>query len=206
MRFIFQPLYIGFMRWLQVIGSCPKLFVMGLILGLCAPFICVAKAQQLPVLVDNALIEAARRGDIETVELAISAGFVIDRLGSNGRNALHVAAAWGRLAMVQFLLEKGARLELRSRLRHTPLSLAVQHGHVAVVAELLKNGADPDAYGSINEVLLISATRAGQVRIVKLLLAAGAHPEETDMTGRTAIDWAQQLRHREILALLGEKN
>ena len=205
LRFAFQGLYIGLMRYLQLFGGfVALLFAFALFVG--APVVVPVKAQQIPVLVDNALIEAARRGDIANAENAIAAGFAINRQGVNGRNALQVAAEWGRLDMVEFLWGKGARLGLRSRDRHTPLSLAVQNNHPQVVAYLLKIGADPDAYGSINEVPLIAATRAGRVRIVKLLLAAGARSAETDMTGRTAADWARQLRHRDILVLFEDAN
>jgi ankyrin repeat protein len=35
-----------------------------------------------------------------------------------------------------------------------------------------------------------------------MLLAAGADIDESDSTGRVALDWAREMRHRDIAALL----
>ncbi len=169
---------------------------------LAAPF--WVMAQETPVIVDNRLVEAARVGDMEGIEAAIQSGVSINHVGINGRNALHVAAEFGRATAVQTLLVQGAKPDLRSRDKHTALSLAIQHNHSEVVAVLLAANADPNRIGYAGEVPLITAARRGQYQIVKSLLKAGADRMETDTTGRSAEDWAHEMRHHKVLAAFNE--
>jgi hypothetical protein len=61
-------------------------------------------AQPVPVMRDNELVEAARRGDIATIDDAIASGMRADRNGVNGMNALHVAAQFGRIGALEHIL------------------------------------------------------------------------------------------------------
>lgn len=159
-------------------------------------------AQPIPVVQDNELVEAARRGDIEVMKNALVSGMRGDRNGVNGLNALHVAAQFGHLAAVETLLQFKPKINHRSKERQTALGYAVLNGHGAIVQLLVRAGADPDRSGANYEPPLVVAARRGDKLSVEALLAADADRDLGDNTGRTALQWARQLRHREIIKLL----
>lgn len=160
------------------------------------------RAQQVPVVTDNVFIEAARAGDVEALKAAHAAGYSIDSLGRNGQSALHAAAEWGRLRAVQQLLDWDAKPDKRATTKHTAISYAVVYGHSEIIAALLAAKADPNRAGPNYEVPLITAARLGHETIVRLLIDANADVQETDGTGRTAAEWAREMRHPKILTLL----
>lgn len=164
------------------------------------------KAQQMPVMRDNALIEAARRGDLQAVQAALAAGQSGRQLGRNGQTALHVASQWGQSAVVGALLEMPAIsagvIEKRAKDGHTALSYAVVQGHEKIVTQLLSAGADADRPGPNYEPPLIMATRLNHGKIIAALLTAKADIEATDATGRTAFDWARDTRQVRLIRQL----
>lgn len=159
-------------------------------------------AQPLPVVQDNYFIEAARRGDIEIMQNALTSGMRGDRNGVNGLSALHVAAQFGRLLAVETLLQHNPKIDHRSKERQTALGYAVLNGHGPIARVLLQAGADPDRSGANYEPPLVVAARRGDKISVEALLAAGADLSLGDNTGRTALEWARQARHGEIITLL----
>lgn len=159
-------------------------------------------AQNQPAVDDLPLIEAARTGSIERLELAIMAGATLDQRGNVGKTALHVAVEWGRLGAVAYLIAQGAQIDKRAKDRHTALTYAVLRRREDIAATLLEAGADPDRDGYDYETPLIMAARLNNKTLLELLLAAKADPEMTDGTGRTALDWAQLGRRTDIVALL----
>ena len=165
-----------------------------------------AKAQQMPVMRDNALIEAARRGDMESLNAALAAGQSGRQLGRNGQTALHVASQWGQPeALAALLATSTARssvINKRAKDGHTALSYAVVQGHENIVTQLLAAGADADRPGPNYEPPLIMATRLNYQKIIAALLASDADIEATDATGRTALDWARDTRRTKLMSQL----
>jgi ankyrin repeat protein len=161
-------------------------------------------AQQRPVLRDNNLIEAARVGDLQLLETAYAAGVSVRQLGRNGQSALHVASQWGQPAAVAALLGMDVPLNKRARDGHTALSYAITFRHEKIVGLLLRAGADANRTGPNHEMPIIMAARLGLTDITALLLATNVMLDETDMTGRTAMDWARLKNHQAIMAQLRE--
>lgn len=157
---------------------------------------------EAPLIPDNDMIEGARSGDIGQMEQGIMQGFAVNDQGRDGIPALIIATQNGRERAVRFLLEKGARPNLRSRKGDTALCIASRHGLQNIVELLLGFGADPNLYGRDFDIPLILATREKHRKIIEVLLRFGADIEETDNTGRTALDWARGLRDRRILRIL----
>lgn len=183
-------------------AAARRLAALIIILGSLTALPQTAAAQTMPVLRDNALIEAARAGHTEVLTTAQQNGAQLDRRGVNGQNALQVAAEWGRTDAVRLLLQWGAKPDLRGKNGHTALTQAVFYGRAEIVALLLAAGADVDRSGPDYETPLIMATRLGHAALVDALLAAGARVDETDATGRTAFDWARIQRDRDLTARL----
>jgi ankyrin repeat protein len=69
---------------------------------------------------------------------------------------------------------------------------------------LLQKGADPDRYGPDRDAPLLIATRAHHTDVVVALIQHGAYLEESDVTGRTALDLARENHFSDIVALLEE--
>lgn len=159
-------------------------------------------AQPVPVMRDNEMVEAARRGDVATLQSAYANGMRADRRGVNGLSPLHVAAQFGRTGAVAALLTMTKKIDHRDRDRQTALGHSVVHAHADVTALLLAAGADPNRSGPNYEPPLIVAARRGDEAIVLALLDAGADMTLADNTGRTALQWARALRHEKIVALL----
>lgn len=165
-----------------------------------------AAAQNKPAVPDNDLIEAARKGDVYGILTALDSGININDRGRDRRPALVVAAEWGHLDAIEYLLKRGASIDLRAGDDQTALGAAALWGHHDIAAYLLVSGADPNRAALDNEVPLITAVRLGDFAMAELLVRNGADRGETDRTGRTAMDWAQQSRNRKIGNLLSAQN
>ena len=106
----------------------------------------------------NALLFAARSGDLESARLLVSAGADVHDTTADGNTALAIAAHSGHGSLATFLLERGADPNA-APLGYTPLHAAVLRGTLRdrgvpnddpdagapLVRALLAHGADPDA-------------------------------------------------------------
>jgi len=185
----------------QSVAPCHGVPKAMLVLALAASLF-PARAQDLPVVPDILLIEAARIGDIERITSLLQAGEKVDRLGNLRKSALHIAVEWNQKSAVTALVENGANLDRRTPDRNTPLTLAILRDRRDILAYLLEAGADANRTGHNYETPLLLATRLGYRATAALLIEAGADVTETDSTGRSALDWARDLRHQDLIALL----
>ena len=153
-------------------------------------------------LVDNETVQAARTGDNETLRADLIKGVSPNESGSDRIPMLVLATGSGHLSTVKRLLEYGADPDKRAPDGTTPLSIAALSGRSDIAEALLLAGADPDRPGANREVPLLIATRARQAGIVEVLIRHGVDTSETDVTGRSALDLAEENHYREIAALL----
>lgn len=87
--------------------------------------------------------EAARTGDLPTVESMLAEGFWTEAKGPlDGMTALMVAASEGRLDCAR-LLASESRIDERDPWGNTALLLAAAAGREEVAEMLLESGADP---------------------------------------------------------------
>jgi ankyrin repeat protein len=163
-----------------------------------------ALAQKQRTLKDNDLIEAAREGNLYGIIMAMDSGMSVNDRGRYRIPPIVVAAEAGQLEAVRLLLQKGAQIDMRAQDNLTALGAAISRDRADIVKVLLDAGADPNRLSADNEAPLIIAARAGSTVIVSLLLSAGADRYETDRTGRTALDWAQEKRFGQLISLLNK--
>ena len=104
--------------------------------------------------------------------------------------------------LARFLLQKGARVDQRDDDKRTALSIASRKNNFNLVSELIKFGANPNRSGPNKETPLIIASRFGNFESVKALLEGGAYPDDTDLTGRTALQWAKIKHYKKIQEIL----
>ena len=84
---------------------------------------------------------------------------------------------------------------------------ASRKGDVAVVTSLLDQGADVNAKFRYGTTALFKASERGHTAVVKVLLARGADPSVKDtFYGATAMTWALQNNHFEVVRALLEKD
>jgi len=93
--------------------------------------------------VEQALWDAARRGDLAAIEKLRAAGSVdLDAATKYGATALSYACDKGHVEVVRFLIENGADLDHKDDFYgFTPIDWALFNEHVAVVKLLLQKGA-----------------------------------------------------------------
>ena len=145
------------------------------------------------------LTEAAFRGQRDLVFRLLGEGADINGANSVGDTPL-IAAAWGgREALLLELLQRGAAVE---RSGGEALARAASSGHAGIVRRLVAHGVPVDVRGTAGWTPLMSAAWQNQAAAVRCLLELGADRGIKDDAGKTALDWARQGGHREIVALL----
>lgn len=83
-----------------------------------------------------ALVDAAGKGDNETLKVLVEKGTPVNGLDEGGNSALAAAAYAGKTDTVKLLLEKGANPNIKKADGETPLSLATAQKHAEIVTLL----------------------------------------------------------------------
>lgn len=135
---------------------------------------------------DTPLIEAARRGHLDTVKVLVEGGADVNRQGEAWYGPLHCAAHGGHLETVEYLLEHGASVGVFEG-HDRPLNSAAQAGHVHIAKVLLGHGADVNAQGVDGGSPLENAVSYGRIEMVKFLLTNGAQVNVRGIYGRTPL-------------------
>jgi ankyrin repeat protein len=168
----------------------------------------------------NDLVEAARRGDAETVrnilrtqpelagspiasgETAVMAALyrghhhIVDEVGAvlerNGRMDIFAAAALGRMDALEKVIAGGVNVFAYDG--WTPLHLAAFFGRTEVVERLLKARADLHAISrnALKNTPLHAAIAGGHVDVALTLIAGGAAVDVADAGGHTPLHIAAE--------------
>ncbi|KAK6958719.1 GA-binding protein subunit beta-1-like isoform X1 [Biomphalaria glabrata] len=147
------------------------------------------------------LLEAAKRGETDTVRALMSNGapFTTDWLGTS---PLHFAAQYGHQETAEVLLRAGISRDARTKVDRTPLHVASQEGHLAIVQLLLQSNADIDAKDMLKMTPLHWSTEKGHVNIIATLIRNGADATLEDKFNRTPLDIAIANGRTDIAQLL----
>jgi ankyrin repeat protein len=118
--------------------------------------------------VNEDLLNAARKGDLDTVKALIEKGAPIEAKTSYGQTPLYLAAMSGHEAVVQFLLDKGAKTDVTDTFyKASMLDFVMERKHYAVAKIIVAKGndkADED---------LKTVADAGQPDLVQAVLEKG---------------------------------
>ncbi len=152
------------------------------------------------------VVDAAMRGDHDTVRALLKSGEDVNTAQGDGMTALHWAVQKGDLELAKLLLYAGANVRATTRLGgYTPLLIAARDGNAPMVEALLAGGADPKATTTAGATPLMLAARAGSVDAVKLLLAHGADVNATEpVKGETALTFAAAMGRAAVVRVLAE--
>ena len=156
-------------------------------------------------LISSPLVYAAAMNHTAIMRLLIDAGAEVHRRRGCHRIPIMVAADQGRVDALEMLLDAGADIEAHGANCNTPLSLAASKGHLPAVETLLARGAAVNALRR-NRTALARAAQIGHYGTVRALLDAGADVASQDHSDRTAITWAMEGDHDDVVALLLDRS
>jgi len=112
--------------------------------------------------VNEDLLDAARKGDLDTVKALIEKGAPIEAKTPYGQTPLYLAAMSGHEAVVQFLLDKGAQTDVTDTFyKASMLDFVMQRKHYAVAKMIIAK-----ANGNADEQLKAVADQADLVQAV----------------------------------------
>ncbi|XP_030540480.1 ankyrin repeat domain-containing protein 65-like isoform X2 [Rhodamnia argentea] len=126
----------------------------------------------------EAVLMAARRGDIAGLSSLLHGGATADYRDQYGLAPVHAAAIRGHTEAVGLLLDFGSDVECRDNEGHTPMHLAVECGSVETTEALIDKGANVNAASDSGATPLYIARVMGYQEIVELLLRRGAISSE----------------------------
>lgn len=136
------------------------------------------------------LLEAARIGCEETVELLLSHYGSVDAKNESGVTALMCAAARGHQSTAKLLLKWDANINEKNQQGRTPLIMAVREARHDMVSLLIQHGAYIEAIDENGHTAIfhVSAGR-DQGGLIELLIKNDANVQRKDRAGRTALSY-----------------
>lgn len=155
----------------------------------------------------DTIIDAMEERDFDAFKLALVNETRPTLRDSAGVPAIILAVETREEFFVEELLKAGARPDDRPRRKkddRTALTQAAAFGETAMVKALLAAGADPELPGERNEPALIKAAHLGHLDVARLLVEGGADLQNTDMTGRTALEVAERSNQVAVAQYLRE--
>ena len=152
------------------------------------------------------MLEAAKRGDVESVRAELRSGGDVNAAEGDGFTALHWAAKRGDAELARVLLSAGADYRATTRLgAHQPLHVAAAAGEAEVAEALLSAGAPVGAPTGTGARPIHYAAASGSAAIVETLASHGADVNAVEPGwGQTPLMFAAGVGRPETVgALLG---
>ncbi|KAI4458891.1 ankyrin repeat and death domain-containing protein [Holotrichia oblita] len=147
---------------------------------------------------------ASSRGNIEIMEMLISANCDIEARDKYGMRPLLMAAWHGHRDAVQLLINTGACSNATNKKHYTLLMCAAKNNRIDVVDYLLDTLEDLrlDANDIEGQTAVFHAAMGGHSLIVKKLIEMGALLDKRNKEARTALHMACERGHAEVAEYL----
>jgi len=147
--------------------------------------------------------DAARQGDIETVNKLLDEGVAPDARDKTDETPLFSASLAGHGDVVAILVKHGAGIESRNDRGLTPLHGAAYSGSIQKVRLLVDSGAAINDADNVFKVTpLIVAAEQGHADVISFLADHGADLERTGREGYSALSRAVFRDHPEAIDAL----
>lgn len=150
----------------------------------------------------DALLVAAKSGDISMVRTLISQGAYINIKDKYGCTPLHLAAMNGHTSVVEMLIAKGADINDKMMVGMTPLHGAAQMNQTEMVKLLIDKGADVNARDISGHTPLHVAAFEGHLAVAELLLDKGADVNVKGYDGVSPLLFAIEQNHKALAEML----
>jgi len=149
------------------------------------------------------LVLALQNKNEEIVKYLLAHGANPNRTGENHRSILFqfcqtdIDPKW-----IQLMLGHDADLETEIHGIETVFGCAAAAENIPLMELFLSKGLDPNWQNYYGETPLIIAARLGKVKSAQWLLDHGANSKVEDKNGLTALQWARDKNHAEVVAVL----
>jgi hypothetical protein len=149
---------------------------------------------------DYPLNYAIRNGDLEAAKVFVDAGA---RLDLSCYKPLVGAAQLDSIDMADYLLSVADKAGVYCY-KLEALMLAIRRGNIntAMVFVLNDKSLVNRAYGNDDTTPLMLAAKEGPLDLVKFLVFNGADPKHSDLLGKTALGYAKEGGHQDIVLFL----
>jgi len=156
---------------------------------------------------DRALLAAAEKGDVATVQRLLKSGIAADARDGAGRTALLVATRANRVEVARVLIAAKADVNATDNIQDSPYLYAGAEGRNEILKMTLAAGADLKSVNRYGGTALIPAAHHGHPETVKILLGTAIDKDHVNKLGWTALLEAVILGdggkvHTEIVRLL----
>ena len=142
-----------------------------------------------------ALILAAQKKALNAISVLIKDKQTnLNVTTQESENILMLAAIQNQLELAKVLIEQGAEV---NKPGWTPLHYAASKGHIEMMRLLIESSAYLDAESPNGTTPLMMAAYYGTPQSVKLLLEEGADPLLKNKLGLSALDFANQAKHKD---------
>jgi len=140
---------------------------------------------------DEALLAAARKGDLASVKQLCEKGAAIEAKTPYGQTPLYLAAMNGHEEVVRFLIEKGANTDVKDSFYNASiLGFTLERKHFGVSKLLIANGGSADEQ-------LPEVVEAENAELVETVLAKGK-------VSQAALDKSYEMAIEQKQAAIGE--
>ena len=178
---------------------------------ICTACLAMMMLKGLCVMIDKEkenLMNAAWKGDLNTVKEAADAGANLHFSDESGNTLLMGAASSGNNELVKFLLSKGADVKATDRSGETALHYAAWKGNLEMTQTLVEAGADVNAFYRANGGLtpLNCAAESGSLETVEYLVSKGADVDyENPDSGSSPLRSAAYTGHFDIFKFVADR-
>ncbi len=151
------------------------------------------------------LIEHASESDIINALDSIDVNVV----NEYKQSLLHEAIASNRKSVALALIQKNIDLNIGDKKNQTALHYAAHRKMTALAIALVQAGADmncKDIYGNNPLWTATFSSKGTDYDVVRILVEAGADPYHKNRAGRSAMDFANQIGDRTLVAILSKEN
>ncbi len=159
-----------------------------------------AKDKPAPVVLDPATVaklrettfDAAREGNVKTLEEYFKTGQPVDISNSRGDSLLILACYHGHDDAVRVILEQAKTpINARNKMGFTALTGAAYKGYIGIVRQLAAKKADLNLSNERGQTPLMFAAMFGRTEVVKYLIEQKVDIKAKDSAGKTARDLAR---------------
>jgi uncharacterized protein len=130
-----------------------------------------SKQGMIEVDMEEQLIQAAERKDVDTILRLIEEGVDINTQDSDGRTSTMIATYNNDTELAKILIDAGADVNIQDDMKNNPFLYAGAEGYLDILKLTIKAGADPSITNRYGGTALIPASEHGYVDVINELLS-----------------------------------